>query len=595
MIEKLIGEMPKVGIRPIIDGRRKGIRESLEEKTMNMALSVAKLIESKLKYPNGEPVQCVIADSTIGRVNESALCEEKFRKENVGLTISVTPCWCYGSETIDYHPLRPKAIWGFNGTERPGAVYLAAALAAHNQLGIPAFGIYGDQIQDLNDDSIPADVEEKLLQFAKAGLAVSMMQNKSYLSIGSICMGIAGSDVQSSFFQKYLGMRREAVDMSEVIRRMEQKIYDEAEFEKAKLWVKKNCKQGLDLNKRENQRNADEKEGDWERSILLTMIVRDLMVGNEALADKGFLEEAGGHNALISGFQGQRQWTDFMTNGDFMESILNTSFDWNGKREPYIVATENDSLNAVSMLFGHLLTNTSQLFADVRAFWSPESVQRVTGERLEGKASDGIIHLINSGAATLDFAGVQKKDGEAVVKPFWEITDEECQQEMEKTSWYPATTEYFRGGGYSSHFMTESEMPVTMCRLNLVDGDQPVLQIAEGYTVVLPDNVSEILDKRTDPTWPTTWFAPRITGKGAFKDVYSVMNNWGANHGAISYGHIGKDLISLAALLRIPVNMHNVEEDKVFRPTLWNAYGTAHLEQADFQVCRKLGPLYGRN
>lgn len=586
--------LPRVGIRPIIDGRRRGIRESLEEKTMNMAKAVEQLISETLRYPDGRPVECVVADTTIGGVNEAARCAEKFAGQNVGLTITVTPCWCYGAETIDMDPLIPKAIWGFNGTERPGAVYLAAALAAHNQKGLPAFGIYGKDVQDISDDRIPEDVKEKLLQFARAGLACALMKGTSYLAMGGVSMGIAGSTVDPAFFQKYLGMRNEYIDMSEFTRRMEEEIYDPEEFQQALKWTKENCREGEDKNKVHNQRSREQKDRDWETVVKMTLIARDLLVGNPRLKALGFEEEAEGHHALAGGFQGQRQWTDHFPNGDFMEAILNSSFDWNGIRAPYIFATENDSLNAVSMLFNYLLTNMPQLFADVRTYWSPASVKRVTGRTLSGKSENGIIHLINSGSAALDASGKMKKDGRPAMKPFWEITEPEAKACLEATTWYPGNTEYFRGGGYSSKFVTEAEMPVTMSRLNIVDGLGPVLQLAEGYTIHLPKDVHQVLDERTDVTWPTTWFAPRLTGEGAFKDVYTVMNNWGANHGAISYGHIGKHLITLASMLRIPVCMHNVDEDDIFRPSAWQAFGKADLESADYRACAAYGPLYGK-
>lgn len=594
MSNRLNGSLPKVGIRPTIDGRRKGVRESLEAKTMSMAQTVAQFISETLKYTNGEAVECVIADSTIGGVAEAARCAEKFTREGVGLTLTVTPCWCYGSETIDMDPLMPKAIWGFNGTERPGAVYLAAALAGHSQKGLPAFGIYGHDVQDVSDSTIPEDVKDKLIKFVKAGLAVAMMRGKSYLSIGSVSMGIAGSIVDASFFQNYLGMRNEYVDMSEITRRIEEEIYDKNEFEKAIKWVKENCKEDIDRNKESNKKSREEKDKDWETVVKMTIIARDLMVGNNKLAELGFAEEAEGHNAIAAGFQGQRHWTDHFPNGDFMEAILCSSFDWNGIREAYILATENDSLNGVAMLFGHLLTNTAQIFSDVRTYWSPEAVKRVTGKELTGLAKNGLIHLINSGATTLDATGQQSLKGNPAMKPFWEITEEEKRKCLEATVWGPANSEYFRGGGYSSTFLSKGNMPVTMSRVNIIEGLGPVIQIAEGYTVDLPEEIHSVLNERTDPTWPTTWFTPILTGKGAFTDVYSVMNNWGANHGAISYGHIGAELITLASILRIPVCMHNVPEEKIFRPSTWNAFGTIDKEGADYRACNNFGPLYGR-
>lgn len=590
---RFIGEYPKVGIRPVIDGRQGGVRESLEEQTMNMAKSVADLISSELKYSNGDPVQCVIADSTIGRVPEAAACAEKFRKEGVGVVISVTPCWCYGSETIDYDGRMPQAIWGFNGTERPGAVYLAAALAGHSQKGMPAFGIYGHDVQDAGDRTIPEDVKEKLLRFARAGIAVATMRGKSYLSIGNVAMGIAGSIVNADFFQTYLGMRNEQVDMSEIVRRLDEGIYDKAEYEKALAWTQKYCKvnEGEDFNIPAKKKNREGLDADWEYVVKMFMIFRDLMCGNPKLLEMGFKEESLGHNAIVGGFQGQRQWTDHFPNGDFAEAFMNTSFDWNGIREPFAFATENDSLNGVAMLFGKLLTNTAQIFADVRTYWSPAAVERVTGKKLTGAAANGIIHLINSGAASLDGSGQQSRNGEPAMKPFWEITEEDVEKCLKATTWYPANRDYFRGGGFSSNFLSKGGMPVTMMRMNIVKGLGPVFQLAEGYTVDIDPEIHKILNERTDRTWPTTWFAPRLTGEGAFKDVYSVMNNWGANHGAISYGHIGADLITLASMLRIPVCMHNVDPNKIFRPSAWNAFGM-DPEGSDYRACQNYGALY---
>jgi L-fucose/D-arabinose isomerase len=582
---------PRVGIRPAIDGRLGGVRESLEHQTMHMARAVAGLITGTLRYFDGSPVECVIADSTIGRVPEAVACDEKFDREGVGLTITVTPCWCYGTETIDMHPSRPKAIWGFNGTERPGAVYLAAALAGHAQKGLPAFGIYGSEVQDKDDGSIPDDVRDKLLRFARAGMAVAVLRGKSYLAIGAVSMGIAGSVVQESFFQDYLGMRNEYVDMSELSRRIQGNIFDPEEFRRAIAWTKQHCREGKNYNSPEKWKSRERMDEEWEIVVKMTLICRDLMCGNPRLAELGFGEEALGHNALAAGFQGQRQWTDYMPNGDFMEAILNSSFDWNGIRPPYIMATENDALNGASMLFGYLLTHQAQMFSDVRSYWSPDAVLRVSGHRLQGAAANGIIHLINSGSSTLDGTGRQERDSQPVMKPFWEIAEEEAQQCLSHTDWPPANYGYFRGGGYSSHFLTQGGMPVTMIRINLVKGLGPVMQIAEGWTVDLPPEVHRTLDERTDPTWPTTWFAPRLTGNGNFRDVYSVMANWGANHGAFSYGHYGADVISLCSMLRIPVCMHNVPEEALFRPKDWAAYGM-DPEGSDYRACRQYGPLY---
>ncbi|MGF1689057.1 L-fucose isomerase [Photobacterium japonica] len=576
----------KIGIRPTIDGRRMGVRESLEEQTMNMAKSAAAFIEENLRHINGARVECVIADTTIGGVAEAARCAEKFKRENVGVSLTVTPCWCYGTETIDMDPHMPKAIWGFNGTERPGAVYLAAAMAAHSQLGLPAFSIYGEEVQDASDTSIPADVQDKMIRFCRAGLAVATMRGKSYLSIGSVSMGIAGSIVNPAFFQEYLGMRNEYVDMSEIKRRLDREIYDHEEFEIALTWAKENCREGKDYNKQ--PMDDARKQQDWETVVKMTMIVRDLMQGNPKLAEMGFGEEALGHNAIVSGFQGQRHWTDHLPNGDFMEAILNSSFDWTGIREPLAVATENDSLNGVNMLFGKLLTGQSQIFCDVRTYWSQDSVERVSGFRPDS----GFIHLVNSGSAALDGAG-EARDGEGnpVIKPFWDMTAEDANKCLEATCWPPADVEYFRGGGFSSNFLTKGGMPFTMHRVNMIKGLGPVLQIAEGHSMDLPMNVHEVLNERTNPTWPTTWFVPRLTGEGAFKDVYSVMANWGANHCVITYGHVGADLLTLASMLRIPVAMHNVEDGKVFRPHTWSAFGQ-DAEGQDYRACQNFSALY---
>ncbi len=588
-----ITNLPKVGIRPTIDGRYGGVRESLEDQVMAMAENAAKLISESLRYPNGEPVECVIADSCIGGVAESAACADKFDRENVGVSLTVTPCWCYGSETMDMDPLRPKAVWGFNGTERPGAVYLAAVLAGHTQKGIPAFGIYGRDVQDAGDSNVPDDVREKVLRFVKAGLAVAMMKGKSYLSMGGCSMGIAGSIVDQNFFEEYLGIRVEAIDLTEFSRRIRDNVFDQEEYAQALAWAKENCKEGQDPNGENKRRTREQLDSEWETSVKMAMIARDLMYGNDKLAELGFLEEARGHNAILSGFQGQRHWTDYSANGDFMEAISNSSFDWNGIRMPRLMATENDALNGVPMLFSYLLTNTAQVFADVRTYWSPDSIERVTGHKVDGVAAGGLIHLINSGSAALDGSGQQNDNGTPAMKPFWEISEKEKNACLEATSWHPSVTEYFPGGGMSSKFVTKAGMPITMSRVNIVKGLGPVLQIAEGWTVELPEDVHNILDDRTNNTWPTTWFAPRLTGKGGFTDVYEVMAKWGANHGAFSYGHIGADLITLASMLRIPVFMHNVEDGDVYRPSAWSSFGTDGLEGADFRACDTYGPVYG--
>ncbi len=586
---------PKIGIRPTIDGRLGGVRESLEVRTRQQAKAVAELFSARLRYPDGTPVQCVIADTCIGGVREAADCADKFRRSNVGVSVTVTPCWCYGSETMDMDPHTPKAVWGFNGTERPGAVYLAAVLAGHTQKGLPAFGIYGRDVQSAGDTKIPADVTEKLLSFARCGLAVALMRGKSYLSMGGTSMGIAGSVVDPKLWEKWLGMRVEAIDMSEIAGRMRKGQYDGDEYQTALAWVKKHCKEGTDYNSPKTTRPREQLNSEWEDSVKMALIARDLMVGNPVLKKMKLGEQAHGHHAIAAGFQGQRQWTDHFPNGDFMEAILNSSFDWNGKRAPYIVATENDALNGAGMLFGHLLTNSAQIFADLRTYWSLEAIEKASGKMVEHPhVGDGILHLINSGPAALDGTGEQTKNGVPAMKPFWEISDAEMKRCLKATTWHPSITEYFPGGGWSTRYRTKGGMPATMIRLNLVEGLGPALQIAEGHTIELPDDVHDALDQRTNPTWPTTWFAPVLTGKGAFRSTYEVMNHWGANHCVMTCGHVGHLYLTLASMLRIPVYMHNIGEERVFRPSAWHAFGTADLEAADFRACANFGPLYGR-
>jgi L-fucose/D-arabinose isomerase len=586
---------PKIGIRPAIDGRLGGVRESLEERTMQQAQAVAALIAAELRYPDGTPVECIIADTCIGGVKEAANCADKFRLSNVGVSLTVTPCWCYGSETMDMDPQLPKAVWGFNGTERPGAVYLAAALAGHTQKGLPAFGIYGRDVQSATDTEIPADVRGKLLSFVRCGLAVALMRGKSYLSMGGTSMGIAGSVVDTAMWEKWLGMRVEAIDMTEFVGRMMKGQYDHAEYEKALAWVTTNCPEGQDYNSPTTARSREQIDKEWQDSVKMALIARDLMIGNPVLKEMGLGEQSHGHNAIAAGFQGQRQWTDHFPNGDFLEAILNSSFDWNGKRTPYIVATENDALNGAGMLFGHLLTNTAQIFADLRTYWSTEAIKTASGKSFSHPfVSDGILHLINSGPAALDGTGEQETNGKPAMKPFWDITDAEVEKCLKASTWHPSITEYFPGGGLSTRFRTRGGMPATMIRLNLVDGLGPALQVAEGYTVDLPDDVHDALDQRTNPTWPTTWFAPILTGKGAFTSTYEVMNHWGANHCVMTYGHVGHLYLTLASMLRIPVYMHNVAANRVFRPSAWTAFGTADLEGADFRACANYGPLYGK-
>lgn len=584
---------PMIGIRPIVDARRMGIRDALEGRVRQMAESARDLIEANVHYADGTPAKVLIYDGSIAGGEEAARCEDLFIRSNVCATLSVTPSWCYPLETIDVNPLTTKAIWGFNGTERPGAVYLAAALAAHNQMGLPCFSIYGKDVQDMEDTTIPKDVQEKILGFARCALAVGQMRNKSYVSLGAVSMGIMGSFLDPSFYLKYLGIRPEWVDMTEILRRIELGIYDKEELEKALGWVKETCREGYDPNPESRAHSRQQKDEEWKKVILMTMIIKDIMLGNAKLAELGFEEEALGKNAVFAGFQGQRMWTDWQPNGDFTEAIMNSTFDWSGAKQPLILATENDNLNGLAMLFGNLITGKASGFSDIRCYWSPEAVERVTGWKPEGAAAEGFIHLINSGSTCLDATGkATDEDGNGVMKAWWEMKQEDIDACLQATDWCPAELCQFRGGGYSSHFKTEAQMPLTMVRINLVAGVGPVMQIAEGTSILLPEKVHQILDERTDRTWPTTWFVPRVTGQGAFRDVYTVMAKWGANHGAFIYGHVGKDLITLASMLRIPVAMHNVEEEKIFRPHAWEAFGTADLERADYEACKAYGPLY---
>lgn len=591
----------RIGIRPIIDGRWGGVREALEEQTMKMAKNAKKLIEENIRYADGTPAEVVISPCTIGGGKEAAVCEDFFATQNVVATLSVTPCWCYGSETMDLNPLTIKAVWGLNATERPGAVYLAAVMAVHNQRNLPAFAIYGKDVQEANDYKIPEDVKEKILRFSRCALAVGQMRNKAYVALGSVCMGIGGSFLDPQFMQDYFGIRAEWVDMIEIIRRVEKDIYDKDEFEKALSWAKKYCKIDRDRNLKEWESTlevADTKEEQqkkFEFTVKMTLIIRDIMLGNDKLNDIGWHEEALGRNAIAGGFQGQRQWTDFMPNADFSESILNTTFDWNGNREPFILATENDVLNGMSMLLMKLITGRAAVFSDVRTYWSPAALERVSGYKPTGKAKNGFMHLINSGASALDGNGCAKDSlGNPVMKSWWDVTEKDQKEMLTNTLWAPSNKGYFRGGGFSSKFSTDVEMPVTMIRINMI-GNMPTLQIAEGWTVNIPKEVTLQLWERTDPTWPCTWFAPRINeNDNAFKSVYDVMANWGANHGAWTYGHLGKDLITLASMLRIPVSMHNVEDKDIYRPHAWSGFGTKDLEGADFRACNQYGPIYGK-
>ncbi len=587
---------PKIGIRPVIDGRWFGVRESLEKQTMGMAETAKKLIEKNVFYADGTPAQVVIADTTIGGGAEAAKCADKFTAENVVATLTVTPCWCYGSETMDIDPLTVKAVWGFNGTERPGAVYLAAAMALHAQRGLPAFAIYGKDVQDASETEVTSDVQEKILRFARCGLAVGQMRNKAYVNIGSVAMGIGGSYCDVNAMQKYFGIRAEWVDMSEVIRRIELGIFDHSEYEKAREWVRSRCIEGKDWNEDAfgfKNFTPEEREAQWDFVTKMTLILRDIMLGNPELDKIGWHEEALGRNGILGGFQGQRMWTDFRPNGDFSEAILNSSFDWNGKKEPLIVATENDGCNGLAMLFAKLLTGRAAAFADVRTYWSPEAVERITGERPSGAAANGFIHLLNSGAAALDATGVCKDaEGNPVMKRWWDVDEKDIDAMLGATRWCSANRGYFRGGGYSSSFSTEAEMPVTLIRVNNIDGIGYVLQFAEGQTVVLPERMNQVLLDRTDRTWPSTWFVPRLNETNAFSSVYNVMANWGANHGAFVYGHIGKDLITFASMLRIPVSLHNLSDGELYRPHAWSSFGTKDLESADYRACAQYKPLY---
>ena len=589
---------PKIGIRPTIDGRWGGVREALEAQTRGMAEAAKSLIERKLCYPDGMPVECIISPVTIGGSAEAHACEAYFSTQNVCGTLTVTPCWCYGTETMELDPMTIKAVWGFNGTERPGAVYLAAVMAAYAQRGLPAFSIYGQHVQDADYRSIPADVEEKILSFARGAIAVGIMRGQSYVNIGAVAMGIAGSSVNVDFLQKYLGMRTEWVDMSEVLRRIKLEIYDHDEFEKAYQWVQTYCKEGLDVNRGKalpeviTKSQVVKDEDQWAFVIKHALICRDILQGNKKLGEMGWHEEALGRNGLAGGFQGQRMWTDWLPNADFTEAILASGFDWNGARQPIPFATENDTLNGISMMFGWLMTGKAPIFSDVRTYWSPEAVKRVTGEELKGYAKNGVIHLINSGASCLDgCAGAKNEHGEGCMKEWWNLSEEDIKACLAGTDWCPANREYFRGGGFSSHFKTAAEMPVTMIRCNIVEGVGPTLQVIEGHTCVLNENVHKILDERTDRTWPTTWFAPKIGVCGA-DSVYNVMAKWGANHAASVYGQVGDRLLTLASMLRIPVAFHNIETHRIYRPHAFGGFGTADLEGQDFRACAYYGPLY---
>ncbi len=580
---------PKIGIRPTIDGRENGVRESLEVQTMTMANTLKSHIENNYCYPDGTPVQVVVAESTIGRYKEATDCEELFEKNNVCASITVTPCWCYGMEVIDLHPTRIKAVWGFNGTERPGAVFLNAVLSAHNQLGLPAFGIYGSEVMDNDRTDIPDDVIPKIDKFIKGALAVGQLKNKSYLQIGGVSMGIAGSLVDFSLFQKYFNMNVVQVDMIEIMRRIDEGIFNPNEFETARAWVSENCTEIPDINKEHLKLTDLEIEEGLDFVTKMTLIIKDMMHGNEWLRNNGYNEEGLGNNSIAGGFQGQRQWTDYLPNGDFSETILNSSFDWNGPKSPTILSTENDALNGITMLFGHLLTNTAQVFCDVRTYWSPEAIKNLGNFTIDENLEDGMLHLINSGSAALDGTGkMRDENGNPVIKPFYDVTDEDMKNCLQATKWPVANREYFRGGGFSTNYLSEGEIPFTMTRVNLVNGE-PSIQIIEGKSIEISNDLYNAINDRTDPTWPSTFFIPN---ENTPLSTYEVMNNWGANHCVLTYGHVGDLFITLASMLRIPVSLHNIEEDRIYRPTMWTHYGTLDKTGSDFRTCEKLGPLY---
>lgn len=586
----------RIGIRPTIDGRWGGIREGLEAQTMQMAKDAKKLIEENVFYADGTPAEVVISPCTIGGGKEAAVCAKYFQEQNVTATLTVTPCWCYVSETMDLDPLTTKAVWGFNGTERPGAVYLAACMAAHVQRGLPAFAIYGEDVQDIGMSGITPDVEEKILRFARCALVVGQLRNKAYVSIGSVAMGIGGSFLDANMMQKYFGIRAEWVDMTEILRRIDLEIYDKAEYEKELKWIKTRLKEGKDYNGsiwEQKDFTREELDKQWEFVAKMTLIIKDIMLGNDKLNDIGRHEEALGRNGILGGFQGQRMWTDYKPNGDYTEAILNSTFDWNGKKQPILLATESDNCNGLAMLFGNMLTGRASIFADVRTYWSPAAVERCTGWKAEGLAKNGFMHLLNSGAAALDGTGaVKDENGNSVMKRWWDVTDKDIEAMLAKTEFSPANRGYFRGGGFSSSYSTEGEMPVTLVRVNMVDGIGYTLQLAEGWTVELPEKVNKTLLDRTDRTWPSTWFVPRLNDTVAFGSVYNVMANWGANHGAFVYGHVGKDLITLASMFRIPVTLHNIEDKDIYRPHAWSAFGTKDLEGADYRACANYKQLY---
>ena len=448
----------------------------------------------------------------------------------------------------------------------------------------------------MGTSGITEDVKEKILRFARCALVVGQLKNKAYVSIGSVAMGIGGSFLDANRMQKYFGIRAEWVDMTEILRRIELNIYDKTEYEKEIAWIKKNCKEGEDFNDGAWGQKAftrEELDRQWEFVAKMTLIVKDIMLGNVKLNELGRHEEALGRNAIFGGFQGQRMWTDYKPNGDYTEAILNSTFDWNGKKQPLILATESDNCNGLTMLFENLLTGRASIFADVRTYWSKEAVERVTGWTAEGRAADGFIHLLNSGAAALDGTGASKDEkGNSIMKEWWKVTEKDIGEMLEATRFSPANRGYFRGGGFSSTYSTKGEMPVTLARVNMVDGIGYTMQIAEGWTVDLPEQVDKILLNRTDPTWPSTWFVPRLNTTNAFSSVYNVMSNWGANHGAFCYGHIGAELITLASMYRIPVSLHNIEEQDIYRPHAWSAFGTKDLESADYRACAHYGELY---
>lgn len=599
---RLVGQTPTIAITPVADGRA-GAYESNVAGTWRMAEKVSRLIESRVRLPDGTAPRVVVAPEIVYGPRSGALAQEYFQREGVSANIWVSRSWSYSDELMSAcigigSTEWQQAAYGLNQTDRPGAVWLKAFCAAMDEKKRPIFSIYNPDLEDESGDLSPY-VAGRILRFARAAVAAAEMRGKNYLSVGGVSMGIIGSDARRNSFLQTFGMGTVSVDMVAIRGRIDQGFYDHEELESAFKFMKKNFKFSFDESQGPRPRDLDEL---IRETLRMTIIVRDLMIGNPKLASskvgkaQGFkanVERAQGANAIMAGTQGQRQWTDLYPNFDVTESILNSSFDWNGFRAPFVVATENDSKNGIGMLAANLVSGgMSQLFADIRTNWTPESVKKATGKDISRIAPQGFIDKRNSGAGALEYAldlfglvkggaGMSVQDVAEAVRADANIQDRLIRDACAGTTYMTAALEYFPGDGLSSHFRTPGGIPMTAYRYNMI-GDELTCSVVEGATVELPRDVADCIGRITDRTWPETYWVPR--GMSSFE----YMSRIGPNHDGNSFGLIGADLLTLNAMLRVPVDMHNVPREDIFRPTFWDRCGGD-----DFRACEKLGPVYG--